>query len=61
MYSTEQLTYPPSGAACDVDVMHGPQGLSCAGFGACMVETASFGLFAVAEVLRGLAKTAGKR
>jgi tRNA A37 threonylcarbamoyladenosine dehydratase len=55
VYSTEQLTYPPSGAACDIGE-HAPQGLNCAGFGASMAVTASFGLFAVAEILKGIAK-----
>lgn len=54
VYSTEQLVYPER-AACDLDD-HGPQGLSCAGFGASMPVTASFGLIAVAEALRTLAK-----
>lgn len=56
VYSTEQLTYPQA-AACDVDAANtaAPQGLSCAGFGASMVVTATFGLFAVAEALKAIA------
>ena len=54
VYSTEQLVYPQPDAACDVT--QGPQGLSCAGFGASMVVTASFGLFAASQVLNDLAR-----
>jgi tRNA A37 threonylcarbamoyladenosine dehydratase len=60
VYSLEQLTYPPADAACDVTPERGPQGLSCAGFGASMAVTASFGLFAAAEVLRGIVKKPAK-
>jgi len=56
VYSLEQLTYPPADAACDINPERGPQGLSCAGFGASMAVTASFGLFAAAEALKGIAK-----
>lgn len=56
IYSLEQLVYPPVDAACDVAPERGPQGLSCAGFGASMTVTASFGLFAAAEVLKAIAK-----
>lgn len=52
VYSTEPLTYPKS-ESCDV--ASGPQGLSCAGFGAGMVVTATFGLFAASYVLNELA------
>ncbi|RXZ44483.1 tRNA threonylcarbamoyladenosine dehydratase [Crenobacter cavernae] len=57
VYSTEQLIYPKA-AACDIDAANtaAPQGLSCAGFGASMVVTASFGLFAVAEALKAIAR-----
>ncbi|OHX13560.1 tRNA threonylcarbamoyladenosine dehydratase [Chromobacterium sphagni] len=55
VYSTEQLIYPQA-QACDADPARGPQGLSCAGFGAGMVVTASFGLFAASRVLTDLAK-----
>ncbi|MFC3626548.1 ThiF family adenylyltransferase [Vogesella amnigena] len=57
VYSTEQLVYPQA-EACEVGEVRGPQGLSCAGFGASMVVTASFGLFAAGRVLEDLA---GKR
>ncbi|WP_028536734.1 tRNA cyclic N6-threonylcarbamoyladenosine(37) synthase TcdA [Paludibacterium yongneupense] len=57
VYSTETLIYPQGGEHCDT-ADRGPQGLSCAGFGASMVVTASFGLFAVAEILKKLLKNA---
>lgn len=53
VYSTEQLVYPT--ASCDASGA-GPQGLSCAGFGACTPVTASFGLIAAAQALKHLAK-----
>jgi len=56
VYSTEPVTWPQSGAACETD--SAPQGLNCGGFGASMAVTASFGLFAAAEVLKQLAKPA---
>ena len=43
VYSTENITPPQSGEACAVDAA--PQGLSCAGYGASMLVTASFGLY----------------
>lgn len=52
VYSTEQLVYPT--AACDAGP-GGPQGLSCAGFGASMAVTASFGLVAASLALKHLA------
>ena len=42
VYSTENITPPPNNNACAADAA--PQGLSCAGYGAAMVVTASFGL-----------------
>lgn len=56
IYSTESLVYPQS--ACDTAAASGPQGLSCAGFGASMAVTASFGLIAAAEALNALKKRA---
>ncbi|MGR2660121.1 MULTISPECIES: tRNA cyclic N6-threonylcarbamoyladenosine(37) synthase TcdA [Chromobacterium] len=58
VFSTEQLVYPdtPEQQACDATAARGPQGLSCAGFGAAMTVTASFGLVAVAQALKQLAK-----
>ena len=43
VYSTENITPPQSGEACDANAA--PQGLSCAGYGASMLVTASFGLY----------------
>lgn len=56
VFSTEQLVYPDA-PSCDVGE-RGPQGLSCAGFGASMAVTASFGLAAAAHALKALAKPA---
>ena len=52
VYSREQITPPQIAQACDAprgslkaeDRMNAPQGLSCAGYGASMLVTASFGL-----------------
>ncbi len=60
VFSTEQLVYPDT-QSCDSSEARGPQGLSCAGFGAGMVVTASFGLVAVSHALKQLAKPAKKR
>lgn len=43
VYSTENITPPQSGDACAADAS--PQGLSCAGYGASMLVTATFGLY----------------
>ncbi|QEY25075.1 tRNA threonylcarbamoyladenosine dehydratase [Neisseria animalis] len=43
VYSTENITPPQSGEACAADTS--PQGLSCAGYGASMLVTATFGLY----------------
>ncbi|QEY26243.1 tRNA threonylcarbamoyladenosine dehydratase [Neisseria zalophi] len=43
VYSTENITPPQSGEVCDTG--EAPQGLSCAGYGASMLVTASFGLY----------------
>ncbi|MDF0604532.1 tRNA cyclic N6-threonylcarbamoyladenosine(37) synthase TcdA [Neisseriaceae bacterium TC5R-5] len=51
VFSSEQLIYPTD-TACDSG--NGPQGLSCAGFGAAMTVTASFGLIAAAQALKHL-------
>ncbi|BAK75040.1 ThiF family protein [Pseudogulbenkiania sp. NH8B] len=58
VFSTEQLVYPDA-PSCDLGE-RGPQGLSCAGFGASMAVTASFGLAAAAHALKALAKPARK-
>ncbi|MGL6070459.1 tRNA threonylcarbamoyladenosine dehydratase [Craterilacuibacter sp.] len=57
IYSTEQLVYPAA-KSCDAPTAQAPQGLSCAGFGASMTVTASFGMAAAAYVLRQMAKKA---
>ncbi|WP_293759730.1 tRNA cyclic N6-threonylcarbamoyladenosine(37) synthase TcdA [uncultured Aquitalea sp.] len=53
VFSTEQLVYPDN-KSCNADEGRGPQGLSCAGFGAGMVVTASFGLVAASHALKHL-------
>jgi len=50
VYSTEALRTVD--AACDLP--HGPQGLSCAGYGSSMAVTAGVGLFAAARALERL-------
>ncbi|GGY09460.1 tRNA threonylcarbamoyladenosine dehydratase [Paludibacterium paludis] len=57
VYSTEPLTWPQSGH-CETE--SGPRGLSCAGFGASMAVTASFGMVMVSRVLAHLAAAAAK-
>ena len=53
VFSEEPLRYPESGAACDEPPTLA--GLNCAGFGSSVCVTASFGLFAAGEVLKGIA------
>jgi tRNA A37 threonylcarbamoyladenosine dehydratase len=53
VFSTEPLRYPESGAVCEETP--GLAGLNCAGFGSSVCITATFGFFAVAEVLKHLA------
>ena len=59
VFSTEALRFPETAESCAVDEdevpLQGVTGLNCAGFGSAMVVTASFGLVAVAQVLRKLA------
>jgi tRNA A37 threonylcarbamoyladenosine dehydratase len=57
VYSTEQPRQPQSGGACDLDEPASVSGLNCAGYGAAMHVTASFGLVAVGAVLERLART----
>lgn len=54
VYSTETVTPPPQDAAC----AQAPQGLSCAGYGAVMTVTATFGLFLANLALEHLAQDA---
>lgn len=59
VFSMEVLTMPETAEACDTGAgaanAEGITGLNCAGFGSAVVVTASFGLRAVAHVLRKLA------
>lgn len=54
VYSTENITPPQSGEACSTDAA--PQGLSCAGYGASMLVTASFGLFCAQAAIDCIAR-----
>ena len=58
VYSNEQPRYPSAdGTTClDKNPGQGNTGLNCGGFGSVMPVTATFGLVAVAYVLRKLAK-----
>ena len=53
VFSTENITPPQSGAACSADAT--PQGLSCAGYGASMLVTASFGLYCAQAAVEHIA------
>lgn len=55
VYSREPITPPQIQAACDVDNA-APQGLSCAGYGASMVVTASFGLYCATAAIEHIVK-----
>lgn len=55
VFSTEPLKMPENGEACDVDDKP-VTGINCAGFGAAVSVTASFGLCMSARVLAQLAK-----
>lgn len=54
VYSTENITPPQSGEACSTDST--PQGLSCAGYGASMLVTASFGLYCAQAAIEHIGK-----
>lgn len=56
VYSDEPLRRPQEGEICAAD--QPLQGLSCAGYGAAMTVTATFGLFAAAEALKSLQRKA---
>lgn len=60
VFSMEPLQYPETGDACDIDD-NGITGLNCAGFGSCMVVTATFGMVTAGQVLRRLAEAANAR
>lgn len=55
VYSSEHLQPPVAGGSCDLSEASPRSGLNCAGFGAAMHVTASFGLMAVGHVLDKLA------
>ena len=59
VFSMEPVSMPETSAeegdSCAVDAI---TGLNCAGFGSCMVVTATFGMFAAGHVLRQLAGAA---
>lgn len=57
VFSREQITPPQIQAACDVDNAV-PQGLSCAGYGASMLVTASFGLHCATAAIEHIVKQA---
>lgn len=57
VFSMEPLRYPETGDACEIDD-NGITGLNCAGFGSCMVVTATFGMVTAGQVLRRLAEAA---
>ena len=57
VFSMEPLRYPDTGEACEIDD-NGITGLNCAGFGSCMVVTATFGMVTAGQVLRRLAEAA---
>jgi tRNA A37 threonylcarbamoyladenosine dehydratase len=57
VFSMEPLRYPDTVDACEIDD-NGITGLNCAGFGSCMVVTATFGMVTAGQVLRRLAEAA---
>ncbi|KPN70642.1 ThiF family adenylyltransferase [Neisseria sp. 83E34] len=54
VFSTENITPPQAGEVCETGSV--PQGLSCAGYGASMLVTASFGLYCAQAAIDYLAK-----
>ncbi|MEZ0246407.1 MAG: hypothetical protein ACAH09_07210, partial [Methylophilaceae bacterium] len=55
VFSSEPLKMPENGESCDVDDKP-VTGINCAGFGAAMTVTASFGLWMSSRVLAHLAR-----
>jgi tRNA A37 threonylcarbamoyladenosine dehydratase len=55
VFSSEPLKMPENGEACDVDDKP-VTGINCAGFGAAMTVTASFGLWMASRALANLAR-----
>ena len=68
VYSREQITPPQIAQACDApqgslkteDRMDAPQGLSCAGYGASMLVTASFGLHCATVAIEHIVRRGGR-
>lgn len=58
VYSSESITQPKSADACEISA---PQGLSCAGYGASMIITASFGLYCANAAITSLQKQQSKK
>ncbi len=56
VFSTENITPPQTGKACEIQTA--PQGLSCAGYGASMLVTATVGLFCAHAAIEHIVKTA---
>lgn len=66
VFSTEAITPPQIGDSCDLSgslnaQTAAPQGLSCAGYGASMLVTASFGLFCATAAVEKIVKTAAAK
>ncbi|MCG7657898.1 tRNA threonylcarbamoyladenosine dehydratase [Wielerella bovis] len=57
VYSREQITPPQVAENCEITT---PQGLSCAGYGASMLVTASFGLHCATAAIEHIVKRAAK-
>lgn len=59
VFSSEQIIPPQIDEACDVSgSLNAPQGLSCAGYGASMLVTASFGLHCATAAIEYIVKRA---
>ncbi|MDP2829895.1 MAG: tRNA cyclic N6-threonylcarbamoyladenosine(37) synthase TcdA [Sulfuricellaceae bacterium] len=50
VFSTEQLRYPETDKACDIE--GGPAGLNCAGFGSSVCVTSVFGMVVAAQAIK---------
>lgn len=50
VFSTEQLRYPETAKACDIE--RGPAGLNCSGFGSSVCVTSVFGMVAAAQAIK---------
>ena len=57
VYSREQITPPQITESCEISgSQNAPQGLSCAGYGASMVVTATFGLYCATAAIEHIVK-----